>query len=220
MVETPQKSILRLNGRDDIYHIEISPETSTKTLASTEGLEGFEIEYTCPNCLERNSSVFTNFPESVSVLCSSCQRSHRIYDFSDDSLVVITRKIEGLLKGLRTLCRRSQLREISIKGNLSTTQLLLFSWLRLLINRLRFFVGAFGFFVGLSSLHIPELSPYAFVVSAILISVSLFKKEFLYDIQSELSERLSTWATRESDYLVSTELLTRNSANNLFDLFS
>lgn len=215
MVKFPSKPILKLRGTDNLYYIEVDSDTSPTTLTSASDFTGFEIEYTCPECLSRNESKFTSFPDKVCLLCSSCNKSHLLYDVSDEELVLITVKLEKLVGGLRGLCGKSQIRQIVDDGDLSVFDCVLFRATSLLIDGVRLLSIGIGFLVAQLSLYIPSARIFLLFIALFLILCGVFNPNFLSRLRDTGDQWLISWFKGKSQYEFSSTLLTENYTNGL-----
>lgn len=215
MVKTPSTAVIKLRGETEVYHIEVDPETTSKALTSIEDLNEFEIEYVCPNCLSKNTSVFTSFPEDVSVFCSSCRKSHIIYDVSNEELVLMNEKLGELLRGVRELCSKSQLREIIHKGDLSLWDCIFINSISAVFTRLRLLISIIGILVALSGLFIPKFDLYFYTLGLLIITSCVINSDVIRSGQLYVRTRLVKWIQYNSGYSTSSKLLDKRYSSGI-----
>lgn len=206
MVRNLSESVIKLKGREEVYHIEVDAETTSKALTSTDDLIGFSITYTCPHCLSKNSSKFTSFPKRVSVFCSSCSKSYSIYNISDDSLVLMTEKLGKLIRGVRELYKEAKLEKMKESGNLSSWRILLLKSSFSVINNLRIIILAIGLSLVSLSFY-TKYSIYLQLIGMLVSTVGVLNPSFISCLQVLVKKLLSNWIQQKSEQKISAELL-------------
>lgn len=214
MVESPSKSILKLNGKNEVFHIEVDTETTSKALTSTDDLTGFELEYTCPDCLSRNESKFTSFPNEVSVFCSHCEKSYQIYKVPEEDLVLMNTKLDELLDGVRELCGKTQIREVVEKGDMSISMSLLIGTADRFLNKLHWILLSFGLIVSVAGYYMPVNTVYFGILGLFLTLSGIvysYNRNYYEDaIKSQLVDIIRS----RYQYKISPEILDKRYTKN------